>query len=43
MTAALIWIWNGCQPGFPWWCDGFVWMVMTLGVLLITVVVWAFR
>lgn len=23
----MLWVWDGCQPDFPWWCDGFLWMV----------------
>lgn len=32
MMDYLWWIWNGCQPGFPWWCDGFLWMAITLSI-----------
>lgn len=28
--TTLTWIWNGCLPAFPWWCDGFLYMGMFL-------------
>jgi hypothetical protein len=36
----ILWVWNGCLPDFPWWCDGFLWMApfaLILGGLIFSV------
>ena len=32
MIDGVTWFWNGCRPDFPWWCDGFLWMAVALGI-----------
>ncbi len=39
----LSWIWNGCLPNFPWWCDGFVWTPVPLFLGLAALLVVAYK